>query len=64
MTSTYQAMKAYRDAFVLWSDLRKKHDALVEQQKVLLPDINKAEATANKAREAMLQLMQQNPVTK
>lgn len=55
----YRAMKAYRVAHKLHSDLKFKHDALLEQQRELLPEVSKAEVDANKAREVMVKAIQE-----
>ena len=59
MLTTYQAMKAYRAAYRVTSALKHDHDTLVIQQKSLLSSISKAEADENKAREAMLRVIQE-----
>jgi hypothetical protein len=58
MLTTYQAMKAYRGAYHITADLKRKLFLLVVQQKELLLQIDQAEADENKAREAMLRVIQ------
>lgn len=60
----YQAMKTYRVAYKKHSDLKFEHDALVAKQRELLPEIGKAEAEMNKAREAMITAIQTNDAAK
>lgn len=56
----FQAMKVYRAAFRITAGLKKQHDGLVEQQRNLLTEISKAEATENKAREVMLRVIHES----
>lgn len=60
----YQAMKAYRAAYTKHSDLMFEHDTLVAKQLELLPQVAKAEAEMNKAREAMITAIQTNDSAK
>lgn len=60
----YQAMKTYRAAYTKHSDLMFEHDALVAKQRELMPEITKAEADMNKAREAMITAIQTNDAAK
>jgi hypothetical protein len=64
MDARFSAMKKYQQAYREHADLIKNNDELVEQQRVLLPLIAKAEAAANKAREAMLLAVQANDAAK
>lgn len=62
--TVYAAMKTYKQAYREHADLIKNNDELVEQQRVLLPLIAKAEGTANKAREALLRAIEANDAAK
>lgn len=58
--TTMTALRLYHDAYESTKQLKADHDVLVAGQAALLPLINKAEAEENKAREAMLLVIQGN----
>lgn len=60
----YAAMKTYKQAYREHADLVNRHDILIVQQTELLKEINKAEAAANKAREALLRAIEANDAAK
>lgn len=58
--TTISSMRDYQAAYRRSASLKREHDALVEQQRELLPLIAQAEAAENKARETMLRAVQEN----
>lgn len=59
MKTLSKLIAAYQVACIAHLDLVKKHDGFVMQQRQLLSPIKHAEAERNKAREAMMQAIEQ-----